>query len=231
MQRLAGRVAVVTGAADGIGRAVALAMAVEGAAVVLADHREEDLHKVQTELEKLNSKSRAIPTDITDEESVNGLVRKSLSEVGRIDILVNCASIFLPALVEDTSEEIWDKTIGVNLVGAFLCAKAVVPGMLKLRQGRIINVTSETALNGSRNNAHYAAAKAGVIGFSKALALELGRYQVTVNTICLDEGDGDSARSFLGSSLRPEESIGPAIFLASDAASYITGQTLLVSSH
>lgn len=229
MQRLAGRVAVVTGAADGIGRAVAVAMTLEGAAVVVADHRQEDLHKVHAELEKLNSKSLAIPTDVTDEESVNRLVRQSLSEFERIDILVNGASIRLPALVEDTSEELWNKTISVNLVAAFLCSKAVVPGMLKLRHGRIISFTSEAAFKGSRNGAHYAAAKAGIIGFSKALALELAPYQVTVNTIRLDEGGGDPTETPLGSSRRPEESIGPAIFLASDAASYITGQTLLVN--
>ena len=226
MQRLADRVAVVTGAAGGIGRAVAEALAREGAVVVRADADGDGLRRIQTAQEAVKDarqpKSMAVPADVTDEESVAGLVQRCLSEFGKIDILVNGAALRLPAPVEDTTEEIWDRVMRVNLVGAFLCAKAVVPGMLERRRGKIINLSSAAAFKGARNNSHYAAAAAGVIGFSKSLALELAPYRITVNTICPDAYD-ERGEIF------PEAFAGPAIFLASDAASYVTGQTLFVN--
>jgi 3-oxoacyl-[acyl-carrier protein] reductase len=225
MQRLAGRVAVVTGAAEGIGRAVAVGLASEGAAVVLADDREDRLHEVHAELGQRAYKSVAIPTDVTDELSVSRLIKQSLSVFPRIDILVNGASLRVRASIEDTTEELWDKVLQSNLLGAFLCSKAVVPGMLRQSYGRIISFTSAEAFNGSRDAAPYAAAKAGIIGFSKALALEMAPYGITVNTICADEHRDESSESPAGT----DAGIGPAIFLASDAAAYVTGQTVFVN--
>jgi 3-oxoacyl-[acyl-carrier protein] reductase len=222
MQRLAGRGAIVTGAAEGIGRAVATGLAGEGAAIVLADDREDRLHELNAELLRLAYKSVAIPTDVADEISVSHLIQQSLSVFERIDILGNAVSLRAPASIEDVTEQDWDKALQFNLVDAFLCSKAVVPEMLRQSHGRIISFTSHEAFNGSRDAAPYAAAKAGVIGFSKALALELAPYGITVNTICIDEYSDDSSESVAAASA----SIGPAIFLASDAAAYVTGQTL-----
>ena len=222
MQRLAGRVAIVSGAAQGVGKAVAVSLASEGAAVILADDREDRLQELHTELGRRAYKSVAIPTDVADEVSVSRLIKHSLSIFESIDILVNAVSLRASASIEDVTEQHWDKALQFNLVGAFLCSKAVVPEMLRRSHGRIISFTSAEAFNGSRDAAPYAAAKAGVIGFSKALALELAPYGITVNTICIDEHYDDSSESPAGTHV----SIGPAIFLASDAAAYVTGQTL-----
>jgi NAD(P)-dependent dehydrogenase (short-subunit alcohol dehydrogenase family) len=230
MQRLTDRVAIITGAADGIGRAIALGLASEGAAVVLADSRQERLLRVQTELAELKRNFLALPTNISDEDSVRRLIEQSVFRFERIDILVNAASTRSSALVEDVTEQDWTDVIRTNLVGAFVCSKAVVPRMLTQRRGRIISFTSIEAFEGSTNGAHYSAAKAGIIGFSKALALELAPYQITVNTICADEDCMERPEISSGSHAEMEGSIGPAIFLASDAASYVTGQTLFVNS-
>ena len=229
MQRLAERVALVTGAAEGVGRAVALQLANEGAAVVLADSQEDRLLIVANELRELNHECLAFPADVADEESVIGLVQQSLSHFKRIDILVNGASLWCPAPVEGVTEEIWDKCIKTNLVSTFLCSKAVVPTMLAQRYGRIISFTSVDAIDGSKNAAHFAAAKAGIIGFSKALALEVAPFGITANTICIDEHSIDVPAGTLGQCARCTETMGSAVFLASDAASYVTGQMLGVS--
>ena len=229
MQRLTGRVAIITGAADGVGRAVALQLANEGAAVVLADSQEDRLLKVTTELCKIKHEFLALPADVTDEKSVIGLVQQSLTRFKRIDILVNGASLWCPASVEGITEEVWDQCIRTNLVSAFLCSKTVVPTMLTQRHGRIISFTSANALYGSKNAVHYAAAKAGIIGFSKALALEVASFGITVNTICLDEHSIEVPAATLGQSARCDESLGSAVFLASDAAAYVTGQMLVVN--
>jgi 3-oxoacyl-[acyl-carrier protein] reductase len=229
IQRLTGRVALVTGAAEGVGRAVALQLASEGAAVVLADSQKDRLLIVANELRELNHECLALPTDVADEESVIRLVQQSLSRFHQIDILVNGASLWCPSPVEGVSEEVWDKCIRTNLVSTFLCSKAVVPTMLAQRHGRIISFTAVDALYGSENSAHYAAAKAGIIGFSKALALEVAPFGITANTICLDEHFIEIPAAVLGQSARCKESMGSAVFLASDAASYVTGQMLGIS--
>lgn len=228
MRRLTGRVAIITGAAEGVGQAVALQLANEGAAVVLADCQEDRLLKVTTELRELKHEFLAIPTDVTNENSVMELFQQSLSHFKRIDILVNGASLCCPAPVEDVTEGVWDNCIRTNLVSTFLCSKAVVPTMLAQRHGRIISFSSVDAIDGLKNAVHYAAAKAGIIGFSKALAIELAPFGITVNTICLDEHSEDSAAT-LEQSGRHQESVGSAVFLASDAASYITGQMLVLN--
>jgi NAD(P)-dependent dehydrogenase (short-subunit alcohol dehydrogenase family) len=188
--RLTGRVAIVTGAGQGAGRAVAFGFANEGAAVVLADDRQNELSDLHAELGGIASKAVAIAADVTDEISVSSLVERALSAFDRVDILFNGVSWRAHAEFEDTTEDMWDKLLQVNLVSAFLCAKAVVPAMLKQGSGRIINLTSAEAFNGSPNAAPYAAAQAGITGFSKALALEMAPYGITVNTICIDKHIG-----------------------------------------
>src|SRR5215468_12031765 len=243
MKRLDQRIAIVTGAGQGIGRAIALGLAREGASVVIADVNQESARAVKNEIEAGGGKALAIRTDVSDESSVQAMAKESLAEFGRVDILVNNAGIFPTSSVEEMSEEDWDRVIGTNLIGAFLCARAVVPTFLKQGSGRIISLTSGRAFQGAKNGAHYAASKAGIIGFSKSLALELAPHGITVNVICPGITDTAQPRGHqteeqiyaqaqripLGRIGQPEDLVGPAIFLASDAASFVTGQTILVN--
>jgi len=243
MKRLEQRTAIVTGAAQGIGRAIARGFAREGASVVIADVNQESARTVKNEIEAGGGKALAIRTDVSDESSVQAMAKESLAEFGRVDILVNNAGIFPTSSVEEMSEEDWDRVIGTNLVGAFLCAKAVVPKFLEQGSGRIISLTSGRAFQGAKNGAHYAASKAGIISFSKSLALELAPHGSTVNVICPGITDTAQPRGHqteeemyaqgqripLGRIGQPEDLVGPAVFLASGAAAFVTGQTILVN--
>lgn len=243
MGRLENRIAIVTGAGQGIGRAIALGMAREGAALVIADLDEANAGAVSREIERVGGKASALYTDISNERSVRGMIDATLSEHGRMDILINNAGIFPTSPVEAMQEEEWDRVIGTNLVGTFLCSRAVVPHLLAQRSGRIISLTSGRAFQGAKHGAHYAASKAGIIGFSKSLALELAPYGITVNVICPGITDTAQPRGHqteeqiyaqgqripLGRIGQPEDLAGPAVFLASDAAGFITGQTILAN--
>lgn len=243
MKRLENRIAIVTGAGQGIGKAIALGMAREGAALVIADLNEANAGAVKEEIERVGGKASALYTDISNEESVRGMIDATLNEYGRVDVLVNNAGIFPTSPVEAMQEEEWDQVIGTNLVGTFLCSKAVVPHLLAQCSGRIISLTSGRAFQGARHGAHYAASKAGIIGFSKSLALELAPYGITVNVICPGITDTAQPRGHqteeqiyaqgqripLGRIGQPEDLAGPAVFLASDAAGFITGQTIVAN--
>ena len=243
MKRLENRIAIVTGAGQGIGKAIALGMAREGAGLVIADLNEANAGAVKREIERVGGKASALYTDISNEESVRGMIDATLNEYGRVDILVNNAGIFPTSPVEAMQEEEWDQVIGTNLVGTFLCSKAVVPHLLAQCSGRIISLTSGRAFQGAKHGAHYAASKAGIIGFSKSLALELAPYGITVNVICPGITDTAQPRGHqteeqiyaqgqripLGRIGQPEDLAGPAVFLASDAGGFITGQTILAN--
>ena len=237
--RLAGQVALVTGAGRGIGRAVAAAFAREGAFVVLAARSARDLGSLQREIEAAGGRALAVPTDVRQEPAVAALVSRALAVGGRIDCLVTAAGLATFGPVADAKTEDWDQLIAVNLRGVFLCCRAVLPDMLGRGSGRIINLSSQLAYLGGAGTAHYSASKGGVSSFTRALAREVARAGVLVNAIA--PGPTDTAmqdqtppewRAWkerelpLGRFATIEEVAASAVFLASDAASNNVGQTL-----
>ena len=237
--KLENKVAVITGGAQGIGRTVALGMARDGARVVVGDLQGEKAKSVARELQTLGGEAIAVEVNVASEASVKNLAEQTFNRFGRVDILVNDAGVYLKSPVVAKSEEDWDKTINVNLGGNFLCVRAFVPAMRKQKSGRIISLASSIANTGAREFADYAASKAGIIGFVKALARELGPDGITVNAICPGSANTSMPRSHrseedvmarlratpLGHVLEPEDIAGSILFLASDAAAYITGQS------
>ncbi|MGN6735676.1 MAG: SDR family NAD(P)-dependent oxidoreductase [Candidatus Binatia bacterium] len=236
--RLHNRVAVITGGAQGIGRAICLGMAREGAKIVVADLQADKANTVVVDIQALGAEAIAVEVNVANEMSVKRLADRTFERFGRIDILVNDAGIYLKAPVVKKSEEDWDRTINVNLGGNFLCARAFVPAMREQKSGRIISIASSIAHTGGREFADYAASKEAIIGFVKALARELGPESITVNAICPGSANTDMPRQHrteeetmarlratpLGHVLEPDDIAGPILFLASDAAAYITGQ-------
>jgi 3-oxoacyl-[acyl-carrier protein] reductase len=177
-------VAVITGAGQGIGREIAVAFSMRDTHVVIADIHGANAVKVKDEIQNAGKTALAIEVDVSSEESVTLMIEQTLKEFGTIDVLINNAGIYPSASIEELTAESWNRVIGTNLTGAFLCSRAVVPTMLEKKKGRVINLSSTTAFRGARNGAHYAASKAGIIGFTKALALELAPTGITVNAIC-----------------------------------------------
>ncbi|HJU60810.1 MAG TPA: 3-oxoacyl-ACP reductase FabG [Candidatus Binatia bacterium] len=241
--RLDDKVAVVTGAAQGIGRAIALGLGRERAKVVVADLQADKAKAVADELDALGTEGHPVEVNVANESSVKRLASETFARFGRVDILVNDAGIYLKSPVVEMTEELWDRTIAVNLGGNFLCSRAFVPSMRKQRSGRILSIASGIAHYGAKEFAAYAAAKAAIIGFVKALARELGPDGITVNAICPGVANTAMPRTHrseeelmarlrsnpLGHVLEPEDFAGPVLFLASDAASYITGQAINVN--
>jgi NAD(P)-dependent dehydrogenase (short-subunit alcohol dehydrogenase family) len=241
--RLQGKVAVVTGGAQGIGRAITFGMAREGAKVVVADLQADKAESVAKEARALGAEALALEVNVASEPSVQRLAEETFKRFGAVDILVNDAGVYLRSPVVSKSEEEWDRTFNINLGGNFLCARAFVPAMRKQKSGRIISIASSIAHTGAKEFADYAASKAAIIGFVKALARELGPDGITVNAICPGSANTDMPRRHrseeevmarlratpLGHVLEPEDIAGSVLFLASDAASYITGQAYNVN--
>jgi NAD(P)-dependent dehydrogenase (short-subunit alcohol dehydrogenase family) len=233
--RLAGAVALVTGSARGIGRAIALAFAREGGDLVLADRRADALAGVAEEIRSLGRRTLAHPADVSDEEQVGGLVERALGELGRLDVLVNNAgTIVLPGSLEGTTSEAWDTMMATNARSVFLCSRAVVPGMRRQGRGRIVNVASTAGLRGLPERSAYCASKHAVVGFTRALALDLRPHGIAVNAICPGAVDTpltaysrpDADKSGW---LQPAEVAEVAVFLASDAARGMTGAIVEVA--
>jgi len=236
------RIAIVTGAVRGIGRAVAIQLAHDGFTVVVNYRGDEALaNQVVAEIAGLGGESHAAQADVTDAEQVAGLLEGTLNAYGRIDALINNAGITRDTLLMRMSEADWDAVLTTNLKGAFLCSKAAIRPMMRQRAGAIVNLTSVVGLVGNAGQTNYAAAKAGLVGFTKSLAKEVGSRNITVNAVApgfidtrltdvLSDDIKDTARGQipLGRFGTPEDVAGAVAFLVSPAARYITGHVLSV---
>jgi 3-oxoacyl-[acyl-carrier protein] reductase len=239
---LSGRVALVTGASQGIGRTVALRLAKDGAMVAVAARNQEKLNELVTEISATGGKASAFALDVSDEEQVKSTIKAAIAQFGKIDILVNNAGITRDQLVMRMKRADWDAVLQTNLTSAYLCIQAVMSSMLKQRWGRIINITSIFGQMGQAGQANYSASKAGLIGLTMAIAREVGSRNITCNAIApgfietamtavlSDEFKQTAIKQIpLGRVGSPEDVAGAVAFLASDDASYITGHVLNVN--
>ncbi|MDA0748186.1 MAG: SDR family NAD(P)-dependent oxidoreductase [bacterium] len=238
---LQGRTAIVTGAGRGMGRACAQALAGLGARLVINDLEESSAEETVRELHTSGTRAAVFQADITDAPGVHAMVDWAVESFGSADILVNNAGVLYPTKVLDISEEEWDRVIDVNLKGTFICCQAVLPHMQTSGWGRIINFSSTAGKNVSTvGGAHYTAAKAGILGFTRHLAKEVASYGITVNAVCPGLIDTEMVRTTITEERiqayeqsfpiprlgRPEEVADLVAFLSTDKAAYITGASL-----
>jgi 3-oxoacyl-[acyl-carrier protein] reductase len=236
------RVAFITGASQGIGRACALALARRGARVIAAARQQDKLEQVVAEICDAGGRAAAIPLDVTSAESVASAFRQAEALFGRIEILVNNAGVTRDGLVMRMKRENWDAVLNTNLTGAFLCIQQVLPGMVRARWGRIINISSVVGETGNPGQANYVAAKAGLIGLTKAVAQEVASRGITVNAVApgfIDTAMTAALEPAARDRLLPLIPLGrmgtdmdvahAVCFLASDEAGYITGHVLDVN--
>jgi len=236
---LEGKVALVTGASRGIGRAIALRLAAGGALVILGARDQARLAKVVAEIEAEGGRAAGVALDVTDRGSVAGVFEGILRDHGQIDHVVNNAGITRDALLLRMKDEDWESVLATNLNGVYLCTQAALRPMLKQRSGRIVNVSSVVGLTGNAGQANYAASKAGIIGFTKSVAREVASRGVTVNAVApgfietdMTKAMTDKAREAVVSAIplgrvgRAEEVAEAVAFLVGESAAYITGQVL-----
>jgi len=239
---LAGRVALVTGASQGIGRACALKLAESGATVALAARNQEKLNDTVQQIASQGGQAAAFALDVADEEQIKATIRSALTQFGKIDILVNNAGITRDQLVMRMKRADWDAVLQTNLTAAYLCIQQVIGSMLKQRWGRIINMTSVFGQMGQAGQANYAASKAGLIGLTMAIAREVGSRNITCNAVApgfietamtsafSEEFKQNALKNIpLGRIGTPQDVANAVAFLASEDASYITGHVLSVN--
>jgi NAD(P)-dependent dehydrogenase (short-subunit alcohol dehydrogenase family) len=244
---LEGRTAIVTGAGRGIGRAIALELASLGADVVIAEVLEANATNVAEEVRALGRRAIAVKVDVTSREDLDTMANRSMSELGRIDILVNNAAVFAslpPVAFADIDVALWDTVMAVNLRGTFLMAKHAAPAMMARKAGKIVNIASGTAYKGMPLMLHYVTSKGGVVAFTRALSRELGAHNICVNSLAPGLTMSDSvlantehvafARDRVVASRaiqrdgHPQDLLGALVFLCSPDSDFITGQTIAV---
>jgi NAD(P)-dependent dehydrogenase (short-subunit alcohol dehydrogenase family) len=240
---LTGKVAIVTGAARGNGYAIARGFAHSRASVIMADVLDEQLADSASKITNAGHTAIPITIDLTRPEQINHLVEEAIVKYGRIDILVNCAGVTFGAPSEDYPEELWNRTLEINLLAIFRLTKLVAQQMIKQKSGSIINITSIGAVLGFPNNPAYQASKGALQQLTRAWACDWAKYNIRVNNLCPGYfHTAMTAKSYANPDIRrmrasrcmlnrwgnPDELIGPAIFLASDASSYMTGSDLFI---
>lgn len=253
--KLKGKVAIITGAGRGIGRTIARRFSREGASIVAAGSTQSTIDAVAREIHEMGGRTISVLTDVADESQVERMIAKTLEEFGQIDILVNNAGIAGPTAPAVRVELVdWERTIAINLTGAFLCAKHALPSMIERRSGRVINITSVAGLGGYALRSPYSASKWGLIGLTRTLALEVGRNNITVNAIApgpirgprieqvianranemgrpVEEVEREFVEPTALKRMAEEEDIAAmAVFLASEEGSNLTGETINISS-
>jgi 3-oxoacyl-[acyl-carrier protein] reductase len=241
MSQLANQIAVVTGAGRGIGRAIALKFAGEGADVVVVSRTAENSGKVAAEIRALGRKAWALAVDVADSAAVSAAAEKILADCGKVDILVNNAGVTRDGLVMRMSDADWDTVLDTNLKGAFLVTKAFARAFIKQRSGRIINISSIVGLLGNAGQSNYAASKAGLIGFTQSMAKELASRGITANAIAPGFIETDMTAELkpeareallkqipLGTFGSADDVAGAALYLAAASGRYVTGQVLTV---
>jgi len=236
------KVAIVTGAAQGIGKVIALSLAKCGADIAVSDINEDSLNSAVKEIEALGRKSIAIKMDVSSLKDCGDMVKKTVDVFGKVDILINNAGITRDTVLLRMKEEQWDQVIQVNLKGTFNCTKAVIRGMFKQKSGKIINISSVTGAMGNAGQANYSASKAAVMGFTKSIAREYAHCGITVNAVApgfiktamtdaIPEKDRDAMISIIPAKRLglPEDVADTVCFLASDMSNYITGQVIHIN--
>jgi len=248
------RVAIVTGGGNGIGRSICINMAKEGARVIAGDIIQEAALETVDTIKKEGGDALALKMDVTQKSEVQAVTADVLRTYGRIDVLVNNAGMDKKGGITELEESTWDMLMDLNLKGLFLCTQAVIPSMIEKRYGRIVNISSMAGKTGEPLTSPYCATKFGVIGFTQSVALEVGKYNITVNAVCPGPVDTDLIKNSvaqsaaikgmkpedflqeffiqptpLGRIAQPEDVARAVIFLASDSAEFITGSSLNVS--
>ncbi|HWO41128.1 MAG TPA: SDR family NAD(P)-dependent oxidoreductase [Candidatus Eisenbacteria bacterium] len=236
-------VIIVTGGAGGIGSEICRALGADGLRVIVADYAAESAENIAADIRKTGGEATAVQVDVGDRESVAAMIERTLSRYGRIDYLLNGAGVLTRVPVVDMTEEEWDRVLRINLKGTFLCSQGAARHMIPKKRGRIISIASGRGVAGQARAAHYAASKAGVIAFTKSLALELAPHEINVNAIAPGATDTPMSRAgstpeefkkreaispFMNGLTKKEEIVGLIRYLLSDATKYVTGQTFFL---
>ena len=243
MRLLEGKSAIVTGASRGIGRSIALEYARQGASLVLnASRVSEALTETEAAIRDMGGSCETVPGSVTEAATARALVEKAVGAFGKLDILINNAGIVRDKPLVMMSEQEFDEVLAVNLRGVYQCSREAVRQMMKQRHGRIVSISSVAALAGRPGQCNYTAAKAGIVGFTKSLAREVGKFNVLANALFVGVIETDMMRRMPSAAKkelrqliplqrvgRPEEVAGPCVFLGSDLSTYVSGTTINVS--